>query len=231
MDDKMVLIRNYNLWSHLTDEEYEELNLVHHFMQARKGEYIYFDTHLLNKLFFIKEGFIRIGFVNENGEQVVREIIREGEIFGQFTLQRDNLQGEFAQAHKSDVVLCAFNIHDFEQLLKKKPQLAIQFSKKIGQKLLTAENRLINLLHKNVRRRFLGFVLQQIHPDREMNGGNEAAMENIFTHEDVAWLIAASRQTVTSLINQCEAEGLLHWDRQWIRIPDVKKLQKELIVG
>jgi CRP/FNR family transcriptional regulator, cyclic AMP receptor protein len=65
IEDKMLLIRNYDLWSYLTDEEYEELGLVHNFIEARKGDFIYFDSHLLHKLFFIKEGFIRIGYINE----------------------------------------------------------------------------------------------------------------------------------------------------------------------
>lgn len=32
-DQKFLLIRNYDLFSHISDEEYEELNLVHHFIR------------------------------------------------------------------------------------------------------------------------------------------------------------------------------------------------------
>jgi CRP/FNR family transcriptional regulator, cyclic AMP receptor protein len=231
MNEKMLLIRNYDLWSQLSNEEYEELNLVHHFKEAKKGEFIYFESHLLNKLFFIKEGFIRIGYINEQGEEVVKEIIRKGEVFGQFTLQRDNLQGEFAQAHKSDVSLCAFNIDDFERILQRKPQLAIHFSKQVGQKLRATENRLINLLHKDVRRRFLGFVLHLATRAEENVQDNQIRIENIFTHDDIARLIASTRQTVTTLISQCEAEGFLHWDRHAILVRDVKRIQKELNVA
>jgi CRP/FNR family transcriptional regulator len=231
LDEKMLLIRNYDLWSHLSNEEYEELNLVHHFMEARKGDFIYFESHLLNKLFFIKDGFIRIGYINDKGEEVVKEIIRKGEVFGQFTLQRDNLQGEFAQAYKSDVSLCAFNIDDFERILHRKPQLAIHFSKQVGQKLRATENKLVNLLHKDVRKRFLGFLFQLIVQSSDPVHENEKTIENIFTHDDIARLIASTRQTVTTLVNQCEAEGILSWDRQRIHIRDVKKLQKALGVG
>jgi hypothetical protein len=44
-------------------------------------------------------------------------------------------------------------------------------------------------------------------------------------------MIASSRQTVTAHINELEASGLLSWDRSFIRIPDVKKLQKVLDVS
>lgn len=266
-EEKLLLIRNYNLWSHLSDEECEELNLVHRYMEARKGEFIYFEPEHLTKLFFIKEGYIRLGYRNDKGEEVVREIIREGEIFGQFTLQRQDMQGEFAQAHKADVSLCAFNISDFEKILSRKPQLAIGYTRQVGQRLRQAENRLMNLLHKDVRVRLLGFFVQLVtsqagdrinqplsNPAGESMGqqltnpagdrrspplysqagdtmNQPVEIENFLTHEDIARMIASSRQTVTSMIGQFEDDGLLIWDRSFIRIPDVKKLRKAMDVA
>ena len=224
--DKLLLIRNYDLWSKLTDEEYEELGLVHNYIEARKGDFIYFDSHLLNKLFFIKDGYIRIGYINEKGEEVVKEIIQKGEIFGQFTLLKNNLNGEFAQAFKSDVSLCAFNIEDFEKILLRKPQLAIHYSKQMGQKLRHTENRILNLLSKDVRTRLLGFFYQLAvqHGCTELS--TNCSIENFLTHEDIARLIGSSRQTVTTLINQLENEGILSFNRQIIDIKDVKLLLK-----
>lgn len=230
-EDKLFLIRNYDLWSHLTDEEYEELNLVHRFMEAEKGAYIYFSPEHLSKLFFIKEGFIRLGFINDKGEEVVREVIREGEIFGQFTLQQHDMPGEFAQAHRSSVSLCAFNIADFEKILARKPQLAIRYSRQVGSRLKKTENQLMNLLHKDVRVRLIGFLLQLASNQRDPNGSDAATIDNFLTHEDIARMIASSRQTVTSIINQLEAGHLLSWGRTSIRIPDVKKLQKAMDVA
>ena len=229
-DDKFLLIRNYNLWSHLSDEEYDELNIVHHYIEAKKGDYIYFDSHHLRKLFFIKGGFIKIGYIDEEGNEIVKEIINEGEVFGQFTLEQNNLNGEFAQAHKGHVSLCAFNIDDFEKLIRDKPQLAIDYTKKVGNKLRSAEFRLVNMLHKDVRSRLLGFFyhLAVQHGYREENTSFE--LENFLTHDDIARLIGSSRQTVTTFLNQLSDEGLVQLSRQKIYIPDVKELQKLVIV-
>jgi CRP/FNR family transcriptional regulator len=226
IEDKMLLIRNYDLWSHLSDEEYEELGLMHNFIEASKGDFIYFDTHLLNKLFFIKEGFIRIGYINEKGEEVIKEIIQKGEVFGQFTLLKNNLNGEFAQAFKSDVSLCAFNIEDFEKILLRKPQLAIHYSRQMGQKLRNTENRIINLLHKDVRTRLLGFFYQLIVQHGWSEKDTTFNIENFLTHDDIARLIGSSRQTVTTLINEFENEGILNYNRQVIEIRSVKLLIK-----
>ena len=50
VDDKMLLIRNYDLWCHLSDKDYEELKIEHHFMEVPKGEYIYFEAYNHNKI-------------------------------------------------------------------------------------------------------------------------------------------------------------------------------------
>src|SRR5688572_671294 len=229
-EDKWLLIRNYDLWANLTDEEYDELNIVHNFIEAPKGDYIYFEAYHHNRLYFIKEGYIRVGFIDDSGQEVIREIIQKGEIFGQITLEKNNLNGEFAKAYKSDVSLCAFTIEDFQKLLRKKPELALQFSKLIGDKLRTVENRLVNLLNKDVKTRLLHFLWQLVQVSHCENSAGECRMANYLTHDDIAHLIGSSRQTVTTLLNELASEGLLIYTRQEIFYPDVKELQKRITV-
>lgn len=230
-DKKILLIRNYDLWSHVSDEEYEELNFVHRYIEAKKGEYIYFEAFNHNKLYFIKEGYIRIGFIDEDGNEVIKEIIQQGELFGQFTLEKNNLNGEFAQAYKADVSLCAFNIEDFEKLLHRKPEIALKFTKQVGNKLRNIQNRLVNLLNKDVKTRLLDFFWQLL----QLNTGDETpagfCIPNYLTHEDIAHLIGSSRQTVTTMINELAEEGVLSYNRQQICFPDVKKIKKLVNVG
>jgi CRP/FNR family transcriptional regulator, cyclic AMP receptor protein len=230
-DDKMLPIRNYDLWRHISDEEYEELNFVHNFIEAKKGGYIYFEAFNHNKLYFIKQGYIKIGFIDESGNEVIKEIIQQGELFGQFTLEKNNLNGEFAQAYKADVSLCAFNIEDFEKLLIRKPEIALKYTKQVGNKLRTIQNRLVNLLNKDVKTRLLNFFWQlvQLNITAETPGG--VCIPNYLTHEDIAHLIGSSRQTVTTMINELAAEGVFTYNRQQICFPDVKMIQKLVNVG
>lgn len=229
-DEKMLLLRNYDLWCHLDDKEYEELNVAHQFIEAKKGDYIYFDSHHLNKLYFVKDGYIKIGYVDEEGNEIIKEIIREGEIFGQFALEKTNLNGEFARAYKGNVSLCAFTIEDFEKLLTKKPGLAIKYSKLVGDKLRRAEFRLVSMLNKDVRSRLLAFFYHLAMLEGYDGTAPTYSFANFLTHDDVAKLIGSARQTVTTFINQLEDEGLLRITRKKITIPDVKKLEQLVIV-
>ena len=100
----------------------------------------------------------------------------------------------------------------------------MKYSKQVGNKLRQIENRLLNLLNKDVKTRLINFLLQlaqkQITPD-----SNAICIPNYLTHEDIANLIGSSRQTVTTLINELATEGLITYNRNEICFPDVKKLQ------
>ena len=229
-EDQMLIIRKNDFLDKLTTADYEHLNILHNYIIADKDAYIYFDAQYLNKLYFLKEGFVKIGIIDDNGEELVKEILQPGDVFGQFMLERNNMQGEFAQAHRCETILCAFTIPDFEKLLSLRPDLAIVFSKKIGQRLKNVENRLLNLLQKDVRTRLLYFFYSLSKSNKDVTS-NTATLPNFLTHEEIARLIGSSRQTVTTLLNKCAEEGLLHMDRKSITIPDIKLLQKEAKVG
>lgn len=230
-DDKMLLIRNYDLWCHLSDEDYKNLNIEHHYMEVPKGEYIYFEAYNHNKIYFVKEGYIRIGHIDSEGNEKVSEIIQKGELFGQITLERSNLHGEFAQAYKQNVSLCAFHIEDFEKLLKQRPDLALRYSKQVGAKLRTIENRLLNLLNKDVKTRLAHFFWQLVENKLGETKPEGFCMPNYLKHEDIANLIGSSRQTVTTMINELETEGILSYNRQQICFLNVKNLQKRIAVN
>jgi CRP/FNR family cyclic AMP-dependent transcriptional regulator len=229
-DNRMLIIRNYNLFAHLTNEEFEELDLVHNFIEAKKGDYIYFESQYLNKLYFIKEGFIKIGYIDNNGNEIIKEIIQKGEIFGQFTLERSNLNGEFAQVHKSNVSLCAFSIENFHVLLNKNSQLAVAFSKQVGNKLRKVENRLLNMLNSDVKTRLLRFFKELVHSNISFATGNSFRMDNFLTHDDIARLIGSSRQTVTVAINELEAKGYFKISRRQIEVNDIKAIEKAALI-
>jgi CRP/FNR family transcriptional regulator len=227
-DDNMILIRNYDLWCQLSDEEYKDLKVEHAVIEVPKGEYIYFEAYNHNKIYFVKEGTIKIGYIDDEGREQVKEIIQKGELFGQFSLERNNLHGEFAQAYKHDVSICAFTIDDFEKLLKNRPDLALKYSKQVGAKLRNIENRLLNLLNKDVKTRLIHFLWQLVEQNLGENTAEGFCIPNFLTHEDIASLIGSSRQTVTTMINELEIEGILSYNRQEICFLDVKKLQKKV---
>lgn len=224
-DSTLLLLRGFDIFQHITDEEYEELDLVHNYVEASNGEYIYFPHQNRNKLYFAKDGFIKLGYIDEAGNEVIKEIIQKGEVFGQLTLEKNNDQDEFAQAYKSDVSLCAFTMEDFIRILQRKPEMAIAFSFHLGNKLRKVENRLLNILNKDVKSRLVQ-LLVQLAVDNNNIKENKAVIAKFLTHDDIAKLIGSSRQTVTTLLNQFEKQELISISKKDITIHDLAGFKK-----
>ncbi len=225
-DNGLLSLRNHDLFARLTDKEYQELDLANNVMDAKKGDYIYFESQYLSKLFFIKKGCIKIGYIDNNGNEIVKEILQQGDVFGQFSLQRNHMNGEFAQAYKCDVTLCVFTIDNFRKLLQQNTSIAVGYSQKVGNRLRKMENRLVNMLHVDVKTRLVRFFYDMVQSHELSNSENSITLDNFLTHDDIAHLIGSTRQTVTTVFNEPEIKQLVNISRKYIVLPDIKAMHK-----
>jgi CRP/FNR family transcriptional regulator len=219
-----ILLRNHVLFKQLTFKECSQLNIISGFIKPKKNEYVYFDKLSHDRLYFLKKGYIKIGHYDDQGNEVVHEILKEGDIFGQIGLERYATEGEFAQAIKGDASICSFTIADFEEILKRKPDLAISFTKLVGLKFKKLQNRLSNIVYKDVKQRLVDFFINFCDVNNPaMN--DQLHIQNYLTHADIAGLIGSTRQTVTTLINKMEEDEILVFNRKEVVISSIKKLR------
>jgi CRP/FNR family transcriptional regulator, cyclic AMP receptor protein len=217
--DHSIILRKYPLFSDLTDEEYHELNVSDNYKEVKKGEYIYFEAYEHKNIYFLKTGIIRVGYLDEQGNKIIKDILKPGDFFGQISLEKENLGGEFAQAGKSDISLCSFTLENFNKLLLNKPELAVRYSKISGFRIRRFENRLQNILQLDVKTRlnlFMDQLLSEV-KDSARWFGTEVRIPNYLTHEEISQLIGTSRQTVTTLLNLFKEEHVFSYSRKEIR--------------
>ena len=216
--DTMLILKQYPLWEKLSHDEYVALDVQDNFKEAKEGEFIYFEAFQHNHIHFIKKGYIKLGYLDEAGNRLVKEVIGPGDFFGQISLEKTNLHGEFAQAMKSAVSLCSFTLEHFNILLNDKPDMAIRYSKLIGLRMRRFQNRLVNILQKDVRTRILLFLDQLLEDARKPRhiSSSETHIDNYLTHEEIAQLIGTSRQTVTTVFNELRDEGICIYSRKEI---------------
>jgi len=203
------------LFSEYADEDYVQLNGLMH-KEIGFGDYIYFEAHHHPNIYFIKTGLVRLGYLDAQGNKFVKDILRPGDFFGQVSLQKENLNGEFAQAVKSGVTLCYFTLNCFNNLLANNPKLAMKYTSMSGFRIRRFETRLNNLLRNDVKTRlkiFLDQLLVEV-KDSARRIGREVRIPNYLTHEEVAQLIGTSRQTVTTLLNSFKEENICSFSRK-----------------
>jgi len=219
MPDHSFILKKFSLFADLSDEEYLEQDVRDKFKEFKKGAYIYFEAYNHQNIYFIKTGNIRLGYTDENGTKIVKDILRPGDFFGQVSLSRENLNGEFAQAVRGDVSLCSFTLDNFNRLLAERPKLAIRYSKISGFRIRRFENRLVNILRYDVKTRLRTFLHQLLTEvkDSAIQTGEEVRIPNYLTHEEIAQLIGTSRQTVTTLLHDLKQENICTISRKELR--------------
>ncbi len=146
-------------------------------------------------------------------------LFRPGDFFGQVSLQSENLNGEFAQAFKTNVTICSFTLDHFNQILANHPKLALKYSRISGYRIRRFEGRLENILRNDMKTRLTMFLDQLLVEVRESARwfGKEVRIPNYLTHEDIAQLIGTSRQTVTSLLSSLKHENICSFSRKELR--------------
>ena len=71
-----------NLFKILCPHKFKQYKKTHDFSAYRKSDYIYFQEDASNKIYLIEKGKVKIGYYNENGDEIVKAILSKGELFG-----------------------------------------------------------------------------------------------------------------------------------------------------
>lgn len=220
-DRKYWFLRNHQMFSHMSNEQIQSLCVISNFKTAVKNEIIDL-TDLEKRIYSLKKGTIKIIGLDEAGNEVTKDVLQKGDIFGEITLS-DNPRrqaNEYARAASPEVSVCSFKVADFEQALRHDPTLAIRYTKQVGDKLKAMENRFSNLVFKDVRTRLMDFL-----KDFALQNGTQemqsVTTRHFLTQQDIACLIGSSRQTVTTLMNELTKNNLLEYSRSTFTIPNL----------
>lgn len=204
----------------MKEHEIKSLCVITGFKKAKKNELIYFTQEPVKRLYLLKKGFLKIAMMDEEGNEHIKEVIHEGDIFGEITLNKDSSrETEYAKVLTDEVVICSFTLTDFEQVLAQNPLISLKFTKQIGDKFKLLENRYADLIFKDVKTRVLEY-LKNFAKENGKKEDNTWVAKNYLTHQDLASLTGSTRQTVTSILNQLKKENKVIYSRSAIAIRD-----------
>ena len=220
---KYWYLRDHKLFWTLSMSQIKQLCIIVGYKKAKKGDIIYFSSSDVPRVFLLKKGNIKIVSVDEDGNETIKDIIQKGDLFGELELDSDRNSNEYAKALTDEVAICSFLLSDFENLLLQNPSLALSYTKFVGLKMKRIKNSYANLMSKDAKTRLLNFLKDWAEKEGRKDG-NRIIIENFLTQNDSAQIICTSRQTATSLLNELEENGVMHYGRKEIIIEDITKL-------
>ncbi len=223
-ESKYWFFKHFFFFDLIDDDEYKELDVQSEFVQCQKDGFVYLSGDQEDSVFFLKQGYIKLGTYDDQGKEIILNVLQPGDIFGSIAHgQRRGVPTEFAQAI-SEASVCKINTERFQQMLATRPDLTVQVMKTMGDRIHKMERKLVSLAFKDARTRVIDF-LKDFATEYGRVRGAEIHIENFLTHQDMASLTATSRQLVSTLLNELREAGDIEYDRKVII---VKKPIEEL---
>jgi len=217
MNNSIWFFDNINVFQILCPHKFKEFKKGHSFNFFKKGDYIYFEDDIANKVFLVNSGKIKIGYLTEDGEEIITSILSKGQIFGEKAILGEEKRNEFAQALDNEVSLCVVSLDMMYELLRKNTEFSISIYKFIGYRFKKLERRLQIMLFKDAKTRLLEFLkeLSEEHGFKNAVSG-DTVIKHPFTQKEIASLIGLSRPTLNILINELQNDKVLSFERKQI---------------
>lgn len=190
-----------------------------------KNHVIFAAGDLADRVFLIESGWVKIYRLSADGRRVTVGSIRSpGEMMGLAETLWGGERTCFAGAI-NNVSLVIIRKNKFEELLSRHPILSLKVAKFLGARMREAESIIHEMVCWQAPGRLALMLLKM--GDRcgqESKSGIKINLQ--LTHEELANMVGASRQTVTSLLNTFKTEKSIDYEGRGIMILNPDKLSK-----
>ena len=215
-------VQRVQLFSGLEQREMTEIAAAARNLRKGRGEFVYTPGDRADSVYVLTKGRIKLSVLSESGKEIAIDIIQPGEMFGEFALIDESVRSNMTQA-LDDVTILVFNKRDFVNLLKNQSTLALNYIRMVGDRRRRMEKKLSDITSKEVPARVCE-LLHELSANSLPTGELHQPLIPL-THQDVASLIGASRQTTTSVLNDLMRCGFIELGRGWVRIKSLKDIQ------
>ena len=175
---------------------------------------IYGPDKLSNSIYLVVRGKVGISQIAEDGTEVLLEILRPEELFGESAFLDTPRRSERATAIEK-VTLMTWAISDMEDLVMKRPRLAVALLQILAQRNAELTRRIESLTIDTIQRRLARSL---IHLSERLGTLEEDGSVRMmpFTHEMLSRYVGTSREIVTQHMSQFRKQGYVNYSRQSI---------------
>ncbi len=215
-------VGNCSLFQQLSPAQLTILEQKARLRTFAKGSAIYLPSDQADSVFLLAEGRIRLCSNTPDGKQAIMAFVEPGEVFGELALFHSSNHEERAEAATNATVILLPG-DEVRQFMENCPQLAIGVTKLIGFRRARIERRLRSLLFRSNRDRLIQLLVELA----EQYGKKHPlgiAISISLSHQELASIIGATRESVTMILGDLQSEGLLQVSRQRLLILDLYRL-------
>jgi CRP/FNR family transcriptional regulator, anaerobic regulatory protein len=215
------------IFSMLEEKQLNSISDLIAHSEYKKGQVIFSQGELWNKLYIIHKGKVKIYKYTKEGKEQILYILSEGDFIGDMNLFKQS-DFQFNAVALEHVVMCTLNNEEFKIIVKNNPEMTFKILEEVQDRLLNLERLIQTLSTKDVESRLASMLLSFIKSfSKETTKGIELKVP--LNREDMANFIGITRETISRKLASLQEAGIIELVRgKKIIIKDFYKL-KELI--
>jgi len=184
-----------------------------------KGSVILFEDDPGDAFFVVRAGRVKAVLIAPDGREVILGILGVGEHFGELALIDDQPRSAHVVAME-DAQLLVLRREDFRRRVEENPAVAWALLQELSRRLRRADDKIGALVLLDVPGRIARLLL-----DAADEAGSPL-IEKPLTHQTIAHLIGASRETVSRAMREFVQSGWIATERRRIRVVDRDGLER-----
>jgi len=183
-------------------------------LEYRKSQTIYQHDQPATNLFLVIEGKVKVSRLADDGTQVVIDIYRHDDFFGESAFLSMGHCGEQATALEN-TKLMTWTTAALEEIMVRRPLLAIALVQLLVQRTTSFTERMESFSVDNIERRLARSLVR--FSERMGTVSEDGSVHMMaFTHELLAQYVGTSREIVTHYMNKRRHEGYLTYSRKGV---------------
>jgi CRP/FNR family cyclic AMP-dependent transcriptional regulator len=204
-------------------------------LQWSRGSLLHHSDDLAEAAFALTGGHVRLYRLGTGAREVTVSVHGQGEVLGMATLTPGMNYGLYAEA-MDDVEALVLGGDNLRQLIRQHPDMAVALTAQVARQTRSLQERLSQLVFLEVSQRLALALLQLAHESSAEGTGNEAAhsgsgsngpvaLRGRISHQDLAYVVGSTRETITKLLGDFRGRGLLDLGYRRIVVTDLMGLQ------
>jgi CRP/FNR family cyclic AMP-dependent transcriptional regulator len=179
--------------------------------EYRKKETIYGPGLASKGIYLVVSGKVGISQIAEDCTEVLLDIVRPEELFGESAFLAVPRRSERSTAMEATKVM-TWPISEIEELVMKRPRLAVALLQVLAQRNAELTRRIESFSIDSVEQRLARTLVH--FSDRLGTPGNNGAVGIMpFTHEQLSRYVGTSREIVTHYMNRFRKQGYISYSR------------------
>ena len=224
MEERIRLLSLVDIFEPLSEEEIHQLNGQLSDVHLEQGEVFYTPEDRTERLFMLWKGRVRI-YKTTGGREFTLATVEAGTVFGEMALTAQQLQGAYAQAMEASE-LSIMRREDLERLILDKPEVGLQITHLLSERLRRYETRLEDITLKGITARLASLLVLLLESEGVVTGDHNLKIPTHYTHQHLGTMVGANREAITRAFGQLQDEGIVQLRRRLIYVPDVQALRR-----